>query len=113
MCTVKNVYTYKYTYNFGNPLFLQLGIFFCINVFFRAKFGAEVGGGGGISSIFSIAKSQINKRKVTTKFEVNKNVKSDKKRKHKPKSDESGLTLEDRKVKLDHRQTKYIGYNSS
>ena len=50
---------------------------------------------------------------MTTKFEVNKNVKSDKKRKHKPKSDESGLTLEDRKVKLDHRQTKYIGYNSS
>ena len=45
---------------------------------------------------------------MTTKFEVNKNVKSDKKRKHKPNSDESGITLEDRKVKLDHRQTKFI-----
>ena len=85
-------------------------IFPCINVFFRAKFGAEVGGGGGISSIFSIAKSQINKRNVTTKFEVNRNVKTDKKRKrkHKSKSDESGITLEDRKVKLDHRQTKFL-----
>ena len=45
---------------------------------------------------------------MTTKFEVNKNVKSDKKRKHKPKSDESGMTLEDQKIKLDHRQKKFL-----
>ena len=45
---------------------------------------------------------------MTTKFEVNKNVKSDKKRKHKPKSDESGITLEDQKLKLDHRQAKFL-----
>ena len=70
---------------------------------FRAKFGHEVGGGGGISTIFSLAKSQINQRKVTTKFEVNRNVKTEKKRKHKSKSDEAGIKLEDRKVKLDHR----------
>ena len=45
---------------------------------------------------------------MTTKFEVNRNVKTDKKRKHKPKSDESEITLEDRKIKLDHRQINKI-----
>ena len=75
---------------------------------FRAKFGHEVGGGGGIGTIFSIAKSQINQRKVTTKFEVNRCVKTEKKRKHKSKLEESGIKLEDGKVKLDHRHVNKI-----
>ena len=67
-----------------------------------------MGGGGGISSIFSIAKTQLDKVKVTKKFEVNKIVKTEKKRKHQSKSEQSGIKLEDRKLKLDHRQTKFL-----
>ena len=59
-------------------------------------------GGAGVSSIFSISKSQISKRRVTKKFE--KTVTTEKKRKHIEVEETKPDDLRDMKVKLDHRQ---------
>ena len=73
-------------------------------IYFRAKFGAEITGTTQ-SSIFSISKSQISKRRVTKKFDRNRGSKTFK-RKRKSKSDEeiSGQKLIGYKINLDHRK---------
>ena len=52
------------------------------NKSFRAKFGTEVGGGGGVTpSIFDISKSQISKRRAIKQFDKNKALKTERRQK--------------------------------